>query len=503
MRLRPRRRPGRLSMHARVALLTAIGVMFAVAVVSLSGWYMMRKRMYENLDAQLQSDAQTAAQAETPDDALHDMYAADLPASDWRDEMDDLPAEAQRLLDADGPPPPIIVRFLDADGVPVSSTEGAEWLGSAHPLPILLSDNVVTVELADAGPGDLRFYRVATVAADDGAVQVARLVTGIEGVLEDLLFLVAYVGFLGALLSGVVGWGVARTGLRPLHRLTGAVEDVARTQDLHSVITVDGQDEIARLATAFNRMMTALNTAKAAQQQLVQDAGHELRTPLTSLRNNVELLTYAETQAESGRTLAAEDRARLLRDLGTQAEELTALTAELVELAMENTDPEPLVPLDLADVVHGAVTRARARWPGIVFAVTIAHAVMDGQPGGLARMVLNLLDNAAKWSPQGGVVEVRLRISPSGGRAVLTVADEGPGIGEPDRPKVFERFYRAAEARSMPGSGLGLAIVAQVVATHGGDAEAGASPSGGAELRVSLPVSGRQRQFLGKPATAS
>nr|BFF25374.1 hypothetical protein GCM10025732_33390 [Glycomyces mayteni] len=143
---------------------------------------------------------------------------------------------------------------------------------------------------------------------------------------------------------------------------------------------------------------------------------------------------------------------------------------------MENTDPEPLVPLDLAEVVHGAVTRARARWPGIVFAVSTATAVMDGQPGGLARMVLNLLDNAAKWSPAGAIVEVRLRISASGSRAVLLVADEGPGIGESDRPKVFERFYRAAEARSMPGSGLGLAIVAQVVATHGGDAEAGASP---------------------------
>nr|BFF25373.1 hypothetical protein GCM10025732_33380 [Glycomyces mayteni] len=265
-------------MHARVALLTAIGVMFAVAVVSLSAWYMMRKRMYENLDMQLQNDAETAAQAETPDDALQDMYAVDLPASDWR-EMDELPAEAQRLLTVDGPPPPIIVRFLDEDGFAVASTEGSQWLGGVYPPPPLLADDGVGLEIADAGPGDMTVYRVATIRTDDGAVQVARLVTGIEEVLEDLLFLVAYVGFLGALLAGVVGWGVARTGLRPLHRLTGAVEDVARTQDLHSVITVDGQDEIARLATAFNRMMTALNTAKAAQQQLVQDAGHELRTP--------------------------------------------------------------------------------------------------------------------------------------------------------------------------------------------------------------------------------
>jgi two-component system sensor histidine kinase MprB len=234
-------------------------------------------------------------------------------------------------------------------------------------------------------------------------------------------------------------------------------------------------------------MLTALGASKAAQQQLVQDAGHELRTPLTSLRNNVELLTYAEEQLSSGKVLSAEDRARLLRDLGVQAEELTTLTAELVELAAENTDPEPFEPLDLADVVDGAVIRARARWPRIVFAVSSAPAAMTGQPGGLSRVVLNLLDNAAKWSPPDGTV--LLRLSVVDGFAELTVTDEGPGISEQDRPKVFERFYRATAARSMPGSGLGLAIVAQIVEAHAGTVVAGEAPGGGAELRVRLPLS--------------
>jgi two-component system sensor histidine kinase MprB len=208
---------------------------------------------------------------------------------------------------------------------------------------------------------------------------------------------------------------------------------------------------------------------------------------LTSLRNNVELLNYAEEQLGSGKVLSPEDRVRLLRDLAVQAEELTTLTTELVELAAENTDPEPFEPLDLADVVDGAVIRARARWQRVVFAVSTVPAAMNGQPGGLARVVLNLLDNAAKWSPAGGTVHVRLRVSTVDGFAELTVTDEGPGISEQDRPKVFERFYRATAARSMPGSGLGLAIVAQIVEAHEGSVVAGEAPGQGAELRVRLP----------------
>jgi two-component system sensor histidine kinase MprB len=481
VRLRFRRK---LSLRARVAVLSALGVALAVVVVSLAGWWLMHVRMYENLTVQLRTDTDAAARAATPEEALRAMHAVDELPSDWR-EVDDLSPEAGRLLGMTGLPPPIVVRFLDTDGIPASSSAGSMWLGPVTVQAAHIAASGSGHDLADAGPGTT-FYRVSTAPREGGAVQVARRVTGIEGTLDDLRFLLTLIGLAGAGLAGVVGWGVARAGLRPVHRLTGAVEDVARTQDLDRSIPVDGRDEIARLATAFNRMLTALGAAKAAQQQLVQDAGHELRTPLTSLRNNVELLTYAEEQLGSGKVLSPQDRARLLRDLGVQAEELTTLTTELVELAAENTDPEPFEPLDLADVVDSTVIRARARWPGIVFAVSTVPAAMNGQPGGLARVVLNLLDNAAKWSPVGGTVHVRL--STVDELAELTVTDEGPGISEQDRPKVFERFYRATAARSMPGSGLGLAIVAQIVEVHRGDVVAGQAPGLGAELRVRLPL---------------
>ncbi|WP_410643766.1 sensor histidine kinase [Amycolatopsis sp. lyj-346] len=474
----------KLTLRARVAVLTTLGVALAVVVVSLAGWWLMHGRMYENLDRRLSADTTEAASATTPEEALRGVDSADALPSHWDDD-DGPPREVERLLGTAGPPPPVVVRFLDPRGHPVAATAGAAWLGPATSPAVRIAASGSGQDFADAGPGDDTVYRVSTAPRPGGAIQVASRVIGIEETLDDLRILLTWIGLAGAALAGLVGWGVARAGLGPVHRLTGAVEKVAETQDLGSSIPVAGRDEIARLATAVNHLLTALAASKAAQQQLVQDAGHELRTPLTSLRTNVELLTYAEAQAGSGRSLAPDDRARLLRDLGVQAEELTTLTTELVELAAENTDPEPFGPLDLADVVHGAVIRARARWPQVVFAVSAAPANLTGQPGGLARVVLNLLDNAAKWSPPGGTVRVDL--STTDGYTELTVTDEGPGIDEQDRPKVFERFYRATAARSMPGSGLGLAIVAQIVETHSGSVVAGAAAGGGAQLRVRLP----------------
>jgi two-component system sensor histidine kinase MprB len=335
------------------------------------------------------------------------------------------------------------------------------------------------------GPGE-HFYRMVTVSTATGAVQVARRVGGIEETLTELGALLTAIGAVGAAGAGVVGWTVARAGLRPVHQLTGAVEEVARTQDLGGTITVTGHDEIARLAEAFNRMLAALGESRAAQRQLVQDAGHELRTPLTSLRNNVELLIHAEEQRDSGRVLAVEDRRRLLADLGVQAAELTTLTTELVELAGENADPEPFEPLDLATLVDGAAERARIRWPAVTFIVSTEPAWRAGQPAALERALLNLLDNAAKWSPPRGTVHIGLKVH--GRRAEITVTDDGPGIPEQDRPKVFERFYRATSARSMSGSGLGLAIVVQAVEAHNGTVTAGEAAGGGAELRMCLAL---------------
>jgi two-component system sensor histidine kinase MprB len=170
--------------------------------------------------------------------------------------------------------------------------------------------------------------------------------------------------------------------------------------------------------------------------------------------------------------------------------ELSTLVGDLVELARD--DP-PLVthePVDLTDVVERALERARRRAGDVEFATTLVPWTLVGDATALERAVLNLLDNAAKWSPPGATVRVEMR-PVHGSEVLLEVADSGPGIAEQDLPWVFDRFYRADGARTMPGSGLGLAIVRQVAHRHGGAVGAGRAPQGGALLVLRLP--GRPR----------
>jgi two-component system sensor histidine kinase MprB len=257
---------------------------------------------------------------------------------------------------------------------------------------------------------------------------------------------------------------------------------VARSQDLSALIPVTGSDEIARLAGSLNSMLQALGASRARQRQLVDDASHELRTPLTSLRTNIELLMRAE--ANPHRMLPAADREALLRDVDGQMQELSGLVTELVVLARDDTGAEDAESLDLAAVVQAAAERARRRANAkeIRIVVDAASSIVHGKPQALERAVMNLLDNAVKFSPPSSTVTV----STSSGQIV--VMDEGPGIAPEDRPQVFDRFYRAASARSLPGSGLGLAIVADAVADHHGTVEVAIAPGGGALIRIRLPL---------------
>jgi two-component system sensor histidine kinase MprB len=275
--------------------------------------------------------------------------------------------------------------------------------------------------------------------------------------------------------AGLAGWAVARNGLRPVRRLTTAVEDIARTQRLDP-IPIEGSDEVARLAQSFNEMLLALSASQHRQRQLVADAGHELRTPLTSLRTNLDLLVQADTT--SG--LSPESRAELLGDVRAQIHEMTTLIGDLVELARDEPVSPTVEPVELTAVVGQAVARVRRR-ADVQFDVHTSPWWVTGDADALERAITNLLDNAAKWSPEGGVVTVTLE------QGTLTVADQGPGIAPEDLPHVFERFYRAAESRGMPGSGLGLSIVRSIAERHGGSVQAGSRPEGGAVFWLNIP----------------
>ncbi|MFZ2511362.1 MAG: HAMP domain-containing sensor histidine kinase [Gordonia sp. (in: high G+C Gram-positive bacteria)] len=300
--------------------------------------------------------------------------------------------------------------------------------------------------------------------------------------LASVLFVAGGIGVAFAVVAGAV---VARGGLRPVARLTGAVEHVARTQDLRPIPVV-GHDEIARLTESFNAMLAALGDSRDRQARLVADAGHELKTPLTSLRTNLELLIAASEPGAP--SIPVSDMVELRSDVVAQIEELSTLVGDLVDLAREDSGDVVFEECDLVEIIDESLVRVRRRRADVDFAVQAQPWFVYGEVAGLARAVLNVLDNAAKWSPPGRAVHVRLRqTGPE--TAELTVADAGPGIPPEDRELVFERFYRAAATRSMPGSGLGLAIVRQVVMRLGGRVVAEASDDGGALIRMTLPGS--------------
>jgi two-component system sensor histidine kinase MprB len=319
----------------------------------------------------------------------------------------------------------------------------------------------------------LRVYTVPS-SSPGIAFQIARPLDEVDSSLHRiraLLFLIAAIGVGTAVGLGLV---VSKAVLAPVQRLTRTAEEVSETRDLSRRIEASGNDELSRLAATFNTMLGALEESARAQRQLVSDASHELRTPLTSLRTNIEVLARDEA-------LPPGEREQLLRDVTEQLTEMTALIAELVELARGDqapADPED-VRLDL--ITAGAIERTRRNRPGIRFNPDLEETMIRGVPSTIERAVSNLLDNAAKWSPPGGAVDVTVR----GGDVV--VRDHGSGIDADDLPFVFDRFYRAPSARGLPGSGLGLAIVRQVAESHGGTVTAEPADGGGTLMRLRLP----------------
>jgi two-component system sensor histidine kinase MprB len=270
-------------------------------------------------------------------------------------------------------------------------------------------------------------------------------------------------------------------------RLTEAAERVARTDDLRP-IPVFGSDELARLTEAFNLMLRALAESRERQARLVTDAGHELRTPLTSLRTNVELL-MASMEPGAPR-LPEQEMVDLRADVIAQIEELSTLVGDLVDLTRDDAGEAVYEPVDVSEVIDRCLERVRRRRNDITFDVEVVPWQIYGDTAGLSRAVLNLMDNAAKWSPSGGHVGIRLR-QLNWSHAELVVSDHGPGIPLHERALVFERFFRSASARAMPGSGLGLAIVKHVVLKHGGalrveDTVPGGQPPG-TSIYVLLP----------------
>jgi two-component system, OmpR family, sensor histidine kinase MprB len=317
---------------------------------------------------------------------------------------------------------------------------------------------------------------LVVVPPDGGALQITTSLTGTNDELGHLALALWLIVLIGITVAVLLGFGVGRTVLGPLNSLTGTVEELAETTDMSKRLDPGGPDELGRLRRAFNRLLTALDTSRQTQQQLVLDASHELRTPLTSLRTNLEVARRLEE-------LTPEERDVLINDVLTQLEELSTLVADLTELARGEHPAlgSELFRLDASvlEAVEAATTHGRRR--GVVFDAQVNPTWVSGSPTRVARAVGNLLDNALKWSPDGGVVQVTCA------EGKVVVRDHGPGVDESDVDFIFDRFYRAPSARGKPGSGLGLAIVAQVAHDEGGSVSVARAEGGGAVFTLSLP----------------
>lgn len=442
----------RRSLASRVAVLTTIALGLSIAVMAFTAFVVMRQQMMSSLDQSLLNRAHRA----TAVSAVSGLAVNDIPP--WM-----LGAADLRII------------LLTADGRGMSGSDIPDFTLGQPEYDVVTGRRESAVRTLVTSEGER--FRVATVRAGSGsALILAQPLSTNDRTLEKLGGVLFVFGALGVLAALLAGWLVARNGLRPLRRLTTSVEHIAMTEDLRP-LRVEGDDEVARLATAFNQMLLALGASRDRQRRLVADASHELRTPLTSLRTNLDLLR----QAEGNTALPADARLELLDDVRGQIEELSALVGDLVELARDEPMTRVVAEVDLADVVERAVTRVRRRAHGVSFDVDLEPWPVVGDANSLERAITNLLDNAAKWSPTEGTVTVRLS------DGVLTVDDQGEGVAEADRPHVFERFYRADESRAMPGSGLGLAIVRQVVDRHGGQVQVSDAPGGGARFSLWLP----------------
>ena len=371
----------------------------------------------------------------------------------------------------------IVVQALDADGDVISAFPGQ----STAALPVARRDIAVATSgsplarvrhdiVVDGEP-----FRVLTVRSlAGGAIMLARSLQETENSLDAIQRHTLWAVAIALLVSALIGWLLGRQLTRRLVRLTDAAATVASTGRLDVPVPTDGSDETAQLGVAFSAMLEALARSRMEQTRLVQDAGHELRTPLTSVRTNVSVLRDFER-------LAPEERARLLADLDSESRELSVLVDELVELASDRRDAEPVQRVELAEVAERAAARTRRR-SGRDVTVRADTSAVDGQLAALERAAQNLIDNAAKFAPDGPI-----EVTVNGG--TLSVRDHGAGISPADLPRVFDRFFRAVDQRSQPGSGLGLSIVKSVVEAHHGTVFAGNADGGGAIVGFSLTPS--------------
>ena len=481
-----------MSLRRRLALLSALAVALTVVLASVLVYTLVRGRLRSDVDNDLRDQANRVAQrfetgpmpiggaAGAPQVAgpragtAFPPGAATAPPGNAKNERVERGEQLELALPPPDPGgPTALAQLISSNGAVITQP-------SSIRIPVSSADRTLAANggeprIEDAKAGDTSLRVLTQPLAGGTAIQVARSLEDTNHTLNTLIIILAVVSAGGVALAAALGPVVARAALAPAGEVSDAAEKVAETHDLTHRIEVRGDDELGRLAASFNEMMAALERSEAAQRRLVADASHELRTPLATLRTNIETLGR-------GDRLDPDERKRLVADVTQELEEMTQLVGDVVELARApGQDAIARHDVALDELARDAIERAERRARGISFERHFHPSLVHADPERLGRAISNMLDNATKWSPPGGRVEVDV------GEGRVTVRDHGPGFPEGELDKIFDRFWRADEARGKPGSGLGLAIVQRVAEEQGGSARAWNAADGGAVVRLELP----------------
>ncbi len=449
-----------MTLRNRVSAAAAVGVLIVVAAVSSVLYFFYAASLHSRVDATLVDAAQ---QASSITQRIKQSVGDGRSIPDFGKPVTVGSVELQLFLGPVGVGQ--ATQFGPLDSRDVAIAEGAQPPYFAN---------------ADDGGHQFRVYTAAMPGASGaGLVRTSRAADADNGALRNAALLLA------GLTVGAAGvtYGAARLTagriLRPIAELTATAEHITQTRDLTARLRSTGpndngtNDEVGRLSSSFDTMLAALHESVTAQRQLVADASHELRTPLTSLTTNLDLL-------EDGAGLADPQAPALVRAAREQAGELNQLITDLLDLARyhESAPHRETVRLDL--LTDQAVHRLRPRVPHAVIDAELRPCLVHVDPAAVDHAVSNLVDNAIKWSPP----DTAVRVVVENGR--VSVSDHGPGIAPEDLPHIFERFYRAPDARGMPGAGLGLAIVGSVAQANKGTVELRTGP-GGSTFTLAFP----------------
>jgi two-component system sensor histidine kinase MprB len=442
------------SLQRRVGRFLFLIVSIAVLVTAFGGYLASRVAAYTATDAALvdASEAAIRALGPSPDPA----------------------ALRQFVLTGSGVST-LVTAVVTADGQ-VSQAPGPDRL-VAEPRDIEVAAGTRDAATHSASTAGGAEYRVRVVPVAQGvAVLVGRPLSFVQQILGALAVALTIFGLVAVVAAALVTRRVAQAGVAPVRALTGEVETRAATDDL-TPVQVRRNDEIGRLAVAFNHLLDTVKVSRTRQARFVADAGHELRTPLTSLRTNIELLA-ADTEHAM---LRRADRLAIIRDVQAQLVEFSNLVSDLIGLTREDRAAADFGEVDLTTVLGEAIDRVSMQSVGLRWDVELEPTTLHGDADLLTRAFANVLDNAAKFSPERGTVTVTLH------DGEVRIGDQGRGVSVEERPFVFDRFFRSEASRATPGTGLGLSITESVVHQHGGTVAVTDAPGGGALFVLTFP----------------